>query len=77
MNAKVILIQGGKYGKENWRLWSLILLVISIVSIVFVVCNLLDIDLSDAVVRILGILDICALPVLIYASFSMHINKEK
>lgn len=54
--------------KKNTMLWSLSLLVISIVTIIWAVCNLAGIELPDVAARIMGVIDICAIPVLIYTS---------
>ena len=54
--------------KKNTILWCLSLLIISIVTVILAVCNMVGIELPDVVVRIMGVLDICALPVLVYTS---------
>ena len=54
--------------KKNTRLWGLSLLIISIVSIIWAICNIARIELPDAAVRIMGVIDICAIPVLVYTS---------
>ena len=54
--------------KKNKRLWSISLLIISVVTLILAVCKFVGIELSDVAVRILGVLDICALPVLVYTS---------
>ena len=54
--------------KKNKILWSLSLFIISVVSILWVVCNLAGIEISDVAIRIMGVLDLCAIPVLIYTS---------
>lgn len=53
-------------------LWNLSLLIIVAVTVVWTVCRINGIELSDAVVRIMGVLDICAMPVLIYTSIKMR-----
>ena len=60
--------------KKNSRLWSLSLLIISIVTVIWAVCNIAGIELPDAAVRIMGVIDICAIPVLVYTSIK---KKEK
>lgn len=56
-------------GKTNTRLWwGLSLFVISVIALILVVCNMIEIELPDVVVRIMGVLDICAIPVLVYTS---------
>ena len=55
-------------GLNNTRLWGLSLLTISAAAVILAVCNMAGIQLPDAVVRIMGVLDICAIPVFVYAS---------
>lgn len=56
-------------GKTNTRLWwGLSLFVISVIALILAVCNMIEIELPDVVVRIMGVLDICAIPVLVYTS---------
>ena len=54
--------------KKHTRLWSLSLIIISCVTVIWAVCNLVNIELPDVIVRIMGVLDICAIPVLVYTS---------
>ncbi|MCI8410014.1 MAG: hypothetical protein HFJ09_12215 [Lachnospiraceae bacterium] len=54
--------------RKNTRLWCLSLIVISVITVIWAVCNMAGIELSDMAVRIMGVLDICAIPVLIYTS---------
>lgn len=54
--------------KKNTILWWLSFSIISVVTVIWAVCNIVGIELSDMTVRIMGVLDICAMPVLIYAS---------
>lgn len=60
--------------KKNTRLWCLSLLIISIVTVIWAVCNMIGLELPDVAVRIMGVLDICAIPVLVYTSIK---KKEK
>ena len=60
--------------KKNTRLWCLSLLIISIVRVIWAVCNMVVLELPDVAVRIMGVLDICAIPVLVYTSTK---KKEK
>lgn len=57
--------------KKYMRLWCLSLFVISIVTVIWAVCNIVGIELPDVVVRIMGVLDICALPVLVFTSINI------
>ena len=54
--------------KKNTILWGLSLILISVVTIICAVCNIFEIELPDVAVRIMGVLDICAVPVLVYTS---------
>ena len=54
--------------KINTRLWGLSLIVISVIAVVLAVCNMVEIELPDAAVRIMGVLDICAILVFVYTS---------
>lgn len=54
--------------KKNTMLWSLSLLIISIVTVIGAVCKIAGIELPDVAVRIMGVIDICAIPVLVYTS---------
>ncbi|MEF2920064.1 MAG: hypothetical protein U0O22_06275 [Acutalibacteraceae bacterium] len=54
--------------KINDLLWSISLFIIGIVSIILFGSNIIGIELSDIVVRILGVIDLLALPVLVYTT---------
>ncbi len=55
--------------KKNMKLWwSLSLIIIAIITVILAVCNIFGIELPDAAIRIMGLLDICAVPVLVYTS---------
>lgn len=54
--------------KKNTRLWSLSLFIISIVTVIGAICKIAGIGLPDVAVRIMGVIDICAIPVLVYTS---------
>ena len=53
-------------------LWTLSLLTICIIVIIWTACNFAGIDLPDMMVRIMGIIDLCAIPVLIYSTLKMR-----
>ena len=53
-------------------LWTLSLLTICIIVIIWTVCSFAGIDLPDLAVRIMGIIDLCAIPVLIYSTLKMR-----
>lgn len=54
--------------KKNTRLWCLSLIVISVITIIWTACKIMGVELSDIAIRIMGVLDICAIPILIYTS---------
>ncbi len=56
--------------------WSISLLVIACVTILWTVCRFAHIELPDTVTRILGILDICAIPVLIFTAIKLKKDKQ-
>ena len=60
-----------RMNKKYMRLWGLSLFVIGIVTVIWAVCNIAGIELPDVVVRIMGVLDICALPVLVFTSINI------
>ena len=62
---------------NNKSLWTLSLLVICCITIVWTVCRFAGIDLPDSAVRIMGILDLCAIPVLIYSTVKIREQKRK
>ncbi|MBO6232152.1 MAG: hypothetical protein J6O50_16450, partial [Ruminiclostridium sp.] len=53
-------------------LWTVSLLIISCITIGITACNLISIDLPDIATRILGIIDLLAIPVLIFASVKLR-----
>ncbi len=53
-------------------LWSLSLFIIATVTVIWTVCSMKGIELADAAIRIMGVLDICAIPALIYTSIKMR-----
>lgn len=61
--------------KKTRILWTVSLLVISCITIVWTLCSFAGIDIPDAVTRIMGVLDLCAIPVLIYSA--VKLKKEK
>ncbi len=62
--------------KDKYTLmWTISLLVITCITLAWVICNFTGVKLPDAVTRIMGILDLCAIPILIYAAIKMRKNK--
>lgn len=49
-------------------LWTISLLVICCITIIWTVCSFAGVTIPDVAVRIMGILDLCAIPVLIYST---------
>ena len=58
-------------------LWTISLLVICFITIIGVGCNVAGIDLPDSLVRIMGVLDLCAIPVLIYSTVRITKKNNK
>jgi hypothetical protein len=56
-------------------LWTVSLLVICCITIIWTVCRFAGIDLPDTAVRIMGVLDLCAIPVLIYSTIIIKRQK--
>lgn len=54
--------------KRNDLLWSISLLVIGLATIILTSLNIIGIDVPDIVVRIIGVIDLLALPVLAYTT---------
>lgn len=54
-------------------IWSVSLIVISLVSLTLSILNIIGAALPSAVSTVLGIIDLCALPLLVYSS----IKKKK
>lgn len=62
--------------KRNNLLWSLSLLVIGIATVILADSNIIGIELPDIAVRIIGVIDLIALPVLAYTTVK-KIKKNK
>ncbi|MBQ2451462.1 MAG: hypothetical protein IJZ42_13645 [Lachnospiraceae bacterium] len=62
--------------KRNNLLWSLSLLVIGIATVILAGSNIIGIELPDIAVRIIGVIDLIALPVLAYTTVK-KIKKNK
>ena len=54
--------------KRNDLLWSISLLIIGLATIILTGLNIIGIDVPDIVVRIIGVIDLLALPVLAYTT---------
>ncbi len=73
--GSALIVDGVVYGSFllwdmffHRKMWCLSLIVISVITVIWTVCNIMGIKLSDTVIRIMGVLDICAIPVLVYTS---------
>ena len=62
--------------KRNNLLWSLSLLVIGIATVILAGSNIIGIELPDIAVRIIGVIDLIAIPVLAYTTVK-KIKKNK
>lgn len=54
--------------KKNDLMWCFSLLIISVATIILAGSNIIGMELPDIVVRIIGIVDLIALPVLAYTT---------
>ena len=54
--------------KKNDLVWSISLILIGLTTIILAGSNIVGIELPDAAVRILGIVDLIALPFLAYST---------
>ncbi len=56
--------------------WSISLLSIALLTIFFTITSSVEIDLPDNLTRLLGILDLCAVVVLMYTSVKLKVWKK-
>lgn len=63
--------------KNPKLLWTASLLVITCVVLIWTICSFAGISLPDTVIRIMGVLDLCAIPVLIYSSVKLNMQKKE
>ena len=54
--------------KKSDLMWSISLIAIGIATIILAGANIVGIDLPDMFVRLLGIVDLVALPILVYST---------
>ena len=54
--------------KRNGLLWSISLIVIGVATLILTVTNIIGIELPDIVIRIIGTIDLIALPFLAYTT---------
>lgn len=62
--------------KRSDLMWSMSLLVIGIATVILAGSNIIGIELPDIAVRIIGVIDLIALPVLTYTTVK-KIKKDK
>lgn len=62
--------------KKNDLIWGFGLLIISVATIILAGSNIIGMELLDIVVRIIGIVDLIALPVLAYTTVK-KVKKEQ
>lgn len=62
--------------KKNDLIWGLSLMIIGIATIILAGSNIIGIELPDIAVRIIGIIDLIALPVLAYTTIK-KIKKDQ
>lgn len=62
---------------KNYKMaWNVSLLTISFITIVMSISNVSESGLPDALTRVLGVVDLCAVVVLVYTSVKMKIWKN-
>ena len=78
-NSKTLYEESGGKGKNTMKnlrlLWTASILIITCIVLIWTICSFAGIKLPDTVIRIMGVLDLCAIPVLIYSS--VKLNKQK
>ncbi len=63
--------------ETNDLMWSLSLLIIGVATVILAGSNVIGIELPDVAVRIIGIVDLIALPVLAYATVKKFKKDQK
>ncbi|MBP0974369.1 MAG: hypothetical protein J5851_10730 [Oscillospiraceae bacterium] len=58
-------------------IWSISLLIISCVTLVIVVSDWTSLELPDMAKRVLGIINLLAIPVLVYSSTKLRMLKNR
>ena len=56
--------------------WAISLMAIGIATFIIAVTNIIGVQLPDIVIRLLGIIEIIALPVLVFTTIKKVKNKE-
>ncbi len=63
--------------KTNDLMWSLSLLIIGVATVILAGSNVIGIELSDVAARMVGIVDLIALPVLAYTTLKKFKKGQK
>ncbi len=63
--------------KKNDSMWCFSLLIIGIATVILAGSNIIGIELSDVAVRIIGIVDLIALPILSYTTVKKFKKDKK
>lgn len=56
--------------------WAISLLIIGVVTLFITITSFIDLGLPDALMRVLGVLDLCALVVLAFTTVKLKIWKK-
>ena len=56
--------------------WAISLLIIGVVTLFITITSFIDLGLPDALMRVLGILDLCALVILAFTTVKLKIWKK-
>lgn len=76
-NSQGYTLKLGAYKSKKYnRLWAVSLLIIVIVTIVVAESNMMGTKLPDIVIRILGVIDIIAIPILVFASVKKKEHRQ-
>lgn len=59
------------------RVWGVSLMVISVITLVIAVTRILDISMPDMLIRVLGMIELIALPVFGFATAKRFIDKKE
>ncbi len=63
---------------KNYRTaWSVSLLTIACISLIWLFTGFKGIGLSDTMVRVMGVLDMCAVVVLVYTSVKLRVWEKR
>lgn len=57
--------------RKLWLAWSISLMIVGIWGLVLAICNIAGVELPDTLVRVFGVIDLLALPVIAYTSVKL------